>query len=203
MRIEAHGKYMQSILERACQTLAAESMVSGPAAGYKAPAGASIQEMGSPINFPALQDLHLYSTSGDDHLDHIQQPVDRSLEGFNINFPSNESGHVLGKTKPRHGPYMSSNCNGKSPMLWPADDQLRLEDAHCIGPAQDQEPCRSDHAMAHAFESKPKLPMAAGAGESKCQGLLKLDHRPASPRRAQLPVEMINPMMAARNVSYG
>lgn len=51
LRIEAQGKYMQTILEKACQTLAGENMAEAAAAsGY--------------TNCPSLQDLNLY---GGDH----------------------------------------------------------------------------------------------------------------------------------------
>ncbi|KAJ6805354.1 myb family transcription factor APL-like isoform X1 [Iris pallida] len=109
MRIEAQGKYMQSILEKACQTLAAGD--NGMAA------------MGSSLS---LQDLHIYGGTGE-QLDMQQQqmghrpPLDH---GFLI--PADE--------KIRTNPCIN-NANGKNPMLW-ADD-LRLHElgsaAACMG----------------------------------------------------------------------
>ncbi|KAL1559920.1 Myb transcription factor ipn2 [Salvia divinorum] len=53
LRIEAHGKYMQTILEKACQTV-----LTGD---NKAAAGPT-------LNFPSLQDLNIYGSGG--HLHH-------------------------------------------------------------------------------------------------------------------------------------
>ncbi|RRT84847.1 hypothetical protein BHE74_00047470 [Ensete ventricosum] len=187
LRIEAHGKYMQSILERACQTLEAESLVSGSYKGHGdqgvADMGA-IKEMGSPMSFPSLQDLHL---CGGDQLD-LQPQVDGPLDGF---YPINDS--ILGKKR----------------MIW-ADD-LRLQElgstSACVGPKE--EPCCkseqlqivpsvidaaiSADPMANVYEGKPVLSMER-PGEKQYEGSFKLD-RP-SPRRASLPMERINPMMA-------
>lgn len=55
MRIEAQGKYMQTILEKACQTLARENTATG--GGEMC----FLKEMGSPLGFPSLHDLHLYA----------------------------------------------------------------------------------------------------------------------------------------------
>ncbi|CAL9132364.1 unnamed protein product [Musa acuminata var. zebrina] len=200
LRIEAHGKYMQSILERACQTLEAESLVSGSYKGHGdqgvADMGA-IKEMGSPMSFPSLQDLHL---CGGDQLD-LQSQVDGPLDGF---YPISDS--ILGKKR----------------MIW-ADD-LRLQElgstSACVGPKE--EPCCkneqlqivpsvidaaiSSDPMANVYEGKPVLSMER-PGEKQYEGSLKLD-RP-SPRRASLPMERINAMMAggavpqASNRSYG
>lgn len=211
MRIEAQGKYMQTILEKACQTLASENMASG---SYKGLGNQGVvdmgvmKDMGSPMNFPSLQDLHIY---GGDQLE-MQQQMDRPLDGF---FPTNE-GICLGKKRPN--PYSSS---GKSPLIW-ADD-LRLQElgsaAACMG-SQD-EPSKSDElkvapsmidsgidmdSMTDVYEAKPIL-SGDSTGDKKYDGTSKLE-RP-SPRRASLPVERINPMIRGgplnqtRNLSYG
>lgn len=183
MRIEAQGKYMQSILEKACQTLASENNMGNQQGGI---------DMGSPLNYPSLQDLHIY---GGDQLD-----------GF---FPNNNEALSLGKKRPN--PY--TNSNGKSPMIWP--DDLRLQD---LG-SQDQDTSKSDQlqlATSHAIDSgidmesitgvyEPK-PNFLGDSEKKFDESSKLE-RP-SPRRAPA-MERLNPMIRsgvlnqARNLSYG
>ncbi|WOL03354.1 Myb family transcription factor APL-like isoform X2 [Canna indica] len=199
MRIEAHGKYMQSILERACETLAAETMVNS--GGYKGPGNqaAAVSDMA----FPALQDLHLY---GGDQLDMHQQMERPPLDGF---FGAEG---ILGKKRPAD-PY---NSNGKSPFLW-ADD-LRLQD---LGP-QDQEPSKSDQlqiapsssvidadSIANVYETKPMLSMNSSGDKKYDVGLASAKLDWPSPRRAPHPMEMVNPMMAGsampqtRNLSYG
>ncbi|XP_038975185.1 myb family transcription factor IPN2-like isoform X2 [Phoenix dactylifera] len=212
MRIEAQRKYMQTILEKACQTLAGEGMAS---VSYKGHGNQGVihvgamKDMGSPMSFPSLQDLHLYG--GDDQLD-MQQHMDRPLDGF---FQANE-GVCLGKK--RFNPYSS---NGKSPLI--CADDLRLQElgsaAACMG-AQ-EEPSKNDQlqiassvigggidmdSITDVYETKPVL-STDGTGEKKHEGSPKLE-RP-SPRRAPLPVERINPMIRGgtlpqtRNISYG
>ncbi|CAL9114736.1 unnamed protein product [Musa textilis] len=212
MRIEAHGKYMQSILERACQTLAAESMVSG---GYKGqgsrgvPDMGAVKEMGSTVSFPSLQDLHLY---GGDQLE-MQHQMERPLDEL---FPTDDS--IM--SKKRSNPYHS---NGKGPLFW-ADD-LRLQElgstAACIA-SQEEPPSKSEQlqiassvidtgidadSMANVYEAKPILSMDRYGEKKYDGGTSKLD-RP-SPRRDPLAMEMMNPMMTggamprARNLSYG
>ncbi|KAK8651684.1 hypothetical protein V6N13_141271 [Hibiscus sabdariffa] len=129
LRIEAQGKYMQSILEKACQTLAGENMAAG---GYKGmgnqgvPAIRTMKDFG-PLNFPHFQDLNIY---GSDQFD-LQHNMDRPLlDGF----ISNNDNTCLGKK--RTSPYSGS---GKSPLIW--SDELRLQDlgtaSSCLGPQDD------------------------------------------------------------------
>ncbi|KAG6505331.1 hypothetical protein ZIOFF_037686 [Zingiber officinale] len=220
MRIEAHGKYMQSILERACKALAAESMVNS-GSSYKAPAmaadgqlSAPIKELSSSMSFPSLQDLHLYGSG--DQLDHHN--LDHS---FNFSPNSSAESIILGKSK-RHSP--CNNVNGRSSWLgW----------GGALGPRSsvDQEPySKCDqllhmalpviepagievNPMANVYETKPVLSLdgtLTAADEKKYDGssssASKIDRPSPPPRRAPLGMEMISPMMAmpqARNLSYG
>ncbi|XP_074563601.1 myb family transcription factor IPN2-like [Curcuma longa] len=219
MRIEAHGKYMQSILDRACKALAAESMVNsggsfkGPAMATDSQLGAPIKELSSSMSFPSLQDLHLYGSG--DQLDHHN--LDHS---FNFSPNSSAESIILGKSK-RHSPCINVNVNGRSPLLgW----------GGALGPSSvDQEPSsKCDqllhmalpvieagievNPMANVYETKPMLSLdgtLTAADEKKYDGssssALKHD-RPSPQRRAPLGMEMISPMMAmpqARNLSYG
>ncbi|KAL3614897.1 hypothetical protein CASFOL_040558 [Castilleja foliolosa] len=97
LRIEAQGKYMQTILEKACQTLAGENMAAAAATssnynnkpmGLEFPAIKDLGPGPGPLNFPSLQDLNIY---GGPH-------------------------HNNSSTNP----YIN-NINGKSPLIW-ADD---------------------------------------------------------------------------------
>ncbi|PKA62785.1 Myb family transcription factor APL [Apostasia shenzhenica] len=114
MRIEAQGKYMQSILEKACQTLAGENAAAASSGCYKPglmmEVAGAMKDIGSPVTFPSLQDLHLFNN---DHLDHLH-------DGF---FPCTSETLCLGPKK-RPNPY--SSPNGKSPMIW-ADEELPEE----------------------------------------------------------------------------
>ena len=74
MRIEAQGKYMQSILEKAYQTLASSDCATWPAAaGYRSLGGsqAPALDLGGSMSF---QDLTLYGGSSS-HLD-LQQHME-------------------------------------------------------------------------------------------------------------------------------
>lgn len=161
LRIEAQGKYMQNILEKACQTLAGDTNMGGASAsGYKGNNncnilgnnnnppnnnisdhlgvghGSAIKEFGPPpppMNFPSLQDLNIYCP-GDQPLD-LHSNLDRPhLENFL------QGGDNVFLAKKRPNPF-----NGKSPILW--SDDLRLHElgppASCLGP-HDQDPFKGD-----------------------------------------------------------
>ncbi|CBI34145.3 unnamed protein product, partial [Vitis vinifera] len=63
MRIDAQGKYMQTILEKACQTLTGKN---GDCQSYHGVGNQGYTEVGSmkdfssSVNFPCLEDLHIY-----------------------------------------------------------------------------------------------------------------------------------------------
>ncbi|XP_002523053.2 myb family transcription factor IPN2 isoform X2 [Ricinus communis] len=197
LRIEAHGKYMQNMLEKAYQTLAGENMASG---SYKGIGNQGVPDLGAmkdfgPLNFPQFQDLNIY---GGDQLD-LQQNMDRpSLDGF---MPNND--HIcLGKK--RSSPYSGS---GKSPLIW--SDDLRLQDLGsaptCLGPPDDL--FKSDQiqiappsmdrgtdldSISDIYETKPML-QGDAMGEKKFDASTKLE-RP-SPRRAPLPTDRMSPMI--------
>ncbi|GFP92245.1 myb family transcription factor apl [Phtheirospermum japonicum] len=160
LRIEAQGKYMQTILEKACQTLAGENMAAAAASSnYNKPMGlefSAMKDLGpgpgpGPLNFPSLQDLNIYG--GPDHLD-----------------------------------LMNNNTNGKSPLIW-ADD-LRLQELGTAGSSGLDEhgqihinnPLSMDHrgsdvdSGSDMYEAKPVLSGERNFDVSKR----------ASPRRAAL-----------------
>ncbi|KAK5772281.1 Myb family transcription factor APL [Gossypium arboreum] len=201
LRIEAQGKYMQSILEKACQTLAGENMASG---GYKGMGNQGVPDIGAmkdfgPLNFPPFQDLNIY---GGDQLD-LPHNMDRPLlDGF----ISNNDNTCLGKKRP--SPYSGS---GKSPLIW--SDDLRLQDLgtapSCLGPQDD--PFKTDQiqlappsteldSISEIYDAKPVL-SGDGIGEKKFEASPKLE-RP-SPRRAALQTERMNPMINSGSVAQG
>ncbi|KAB2048897.1 hypothetical protein ES319_A13G141100v1 [Gossypium barbadense] len=201
LRIEAQGKYMQSILEKACQTLAGENMASG---GYKGMGNQGVPDIGAmkdfgPLNFPPFQDLNIY---GGDQLD-LPHNIDRPLlDGF----ISNNDNTCLGKKRP--SPYSGS---GKSPLIW--SDDLRLQDLgtapSCLGPQDD--PFKTDQiqlappsteldSISEIYDAKPVL-SGDGIGEKKFEASPKLE-RP-SPRRAALQTERMNPMINSGSVAQG
>ncbi|KAL6497672.1 Myb transcription factor ipn2 [Orobanche hederae] len=136
LRIEAHGKYMQTILEKACQTLAGENMAQahhaasasfnkahGP--GPDIPGG--IKDFGPAMNFPSFQDLNIYGATHDDHQLvelHHQSNMERSspVDAIMPTTSNNDNNFLM---KKRPNPYNNNNA-GKSPLIW-ADD-LRLQE---------------------------------------------------------------------------
>ncbi|XP_009340543.1 myb family transcription factor IPN2-like [Pyrus x bretschneideri] len=219
LRIEAQGKYMQSILEKACQTLAGENNMAAAAAGsYKGNIGnqgvnptdmGALKDFNSSLNFPSFQDLNIY---GGDHLD-LQQNLDRPPLDHSF-MPTNDNNICLGSKK-RPSPYSGS---GKSPLLW--SDDLRLQDlgtaASCLGPQDD--PFKSSDSIQIAppsiergseidsisdiYESKPMLQ----GDDKKFDSANKLERR--SPRRAPLGSDRMNPMIncgirQGRNSPFG
>ncbi|KAJ7982097.1 Myb family transcription factor APL [Quillaja saponaria] len=206
LRIEAQGKYMQSILEKACQTLSGENMAA-PSGSFKGigsttqviPDMGVMKDFGSPLNFPSFQDLNIY---GSEH--------HQLVEGF---MPNNDN-LCLGKKRP--SPY---NGSGKSPLMW--NDDLRLQDLgtspSCLGPHDDPfkgdqiqiqiAPASMDRAgsdnidsISDIYESKPVLQRDA-MGEKKFDASLKLD-RP-SPRRGLIHSERMNPMINTGTMATG
>lgn len=117
MRIEAQGKYMHSILEKACQTLAACENIQPSADSYKAFSNQGIMASSmASMAFPSLQDLHLFSS-------HEHQLDVHQGDTF---FAENEA-ICLGKKIASHDFY--SSPSEKSPLIW-AD-----------------EPCKSEHQL--------------------------------------------------------
>ncbi|XP_061346529.1 myb family transcription factor IPN2 isoform X2 [Gastrolobium bilobum] len=210
LRIEAQGKYMQSILEKAYQTLAGENMTSSATnlKGIVPHQGIHeigvMKEFGSPLNFSSFQDLDIYG--GGDQLD-LQHNMEKpTLEGF---MPINEN-LCLGKKRPN--PYSGS---GKSPLIW--SDDLRLQDlgtpSSCLGPQDD--PFKGDQihiaptsmdrgsdidSMSEIYDTKPLL-QGEVLGEKKFDASMKLE-RP-SPRRAPLQAERMSPMISTGTLAQG
>ncbi|GER33853.1 homeodomain-like superfamily protein [Striga asiatica] len=106
LKIEAHGKYMQTILKKACQTLSNNNMTVGFNNAHSLGPGPGPdilvmnRESGPSVNFPSLQD------------------------------PNNNNNNNNFFTKKRPRPYTNStNCGmGRSPsFIW--SDDLRMQDS--------------------------------------------------------------------------
>nr|CAB3445782.1 unnamed protein product [Digitaria exilis] len=200
MRIEAQGKYMQSILEKAYQTIASGDVTACPA-GYKSLGNQTILDVCSlkdigpaSMGFASLQDLHMY---GGGHLDLQQQLMDRPMEAF---FANCDIGS-LGK-KRAHNPY----CAGKSPMMWGDDEQCKgiVDQLQMAPPMMDAGGIDVMDSIADVYgDAKPML--SGDSTGSKGFDCNKLE-RP-SPRRPHMGNErMGSPSVIGgqtRNMSYG
>ncbi|KAK6133168.1 hypothetical protein DH2020_033087 [Rehmannia glutinosa] len=168
LRIEAQGKYMQTILEKACQTLAGENMAAPNYTNNK-PMGLELNSGPPSMNFPSLQDLNIYGNT-DHQLELHHQTIERSSIN-NAFMPSNNDTFYLSNKRP------SNNSSGKSPLIW-ADD-LRLQD---LGTSS----CLDDHnghiqidrgsgvdSGSDIYEAKPVL---SGDFEKKFDVSTKMNH---------------------------
>ncbi|KAL9664472.1 hypothetical protein QQ045_019874 [Rhodiola kirilowii] len=153
LRIEAQGKYMQTMLEKACQTLAGENNHNmASASSYNNMKGniGNSQGVGhhqdleamkdfTTLGFPSLHDLNIYGQGGGDqqhqidlHHPNFDNNTDHhnsrpsSIDVFIHNPNANDETICLGNPKKRPSPYISSGSNGKGPLLW--SDDLRLQD---------------------------------------------------------------------------
>ncbi|KAL4303872.1 hypothetical protein GQ457_10G015850 [Hibiscus cannabinus] len=195
LRIEAQGKYMQSILEKACQTLAGENMAAAKATirNHGVPNMGAMKDF-SPLNFPPFQDLNI---DGGDQL-HMERP---SLDSH---FMPSSDNICLGKK--RHGPYSGS---GKSPLIW--SDELRLQDLgttpSCLEHQEDpfkiemiQIGPPSVDTSVDIYDAKPVLSDDGIGGEKKVDGSPKLER----PRRAPFQAERMNHGVSkGRNLTFG
>lgn len=224
LRIEAQGKYMQSILEKAYQTLAGENMASAAATNLKGvvvgPQGGNhipdnmglMKEFGSPaLSFSSsFQDLDIYGGGGD-QID-LQQNMDKQspLDGF---LPINNDNLLClgGNNKKRPNNNNPFGNNGKSPLMW--SDDLRLQD---LGTASS---CLQDHdlanfkgdqiqiappgdidTMAEIYDSKPVVLQ----GEEKKFDASSLKLERPSPRRAPFQAERnMSPMISTGTMAQG
>jgi MYB-CC type transfactor, LHEQLE motif len=155
MRIEAQGKYMQTILEKACQTLTTGD--GGMTLGSYKPIGTqgpldiganAMKDMGPSLNFPSLQDLHLFrGTQLDLHHDQMERPLD-------VFFPSNDSSLCgIGKKIPNTNTY--SSPNGKNLMIWGDEQDQAKCDQIQISPTMDGG--LDLDSIADVYEPKPNL----------------------------------------------
>ncbi|XP_052141909.1 myb family transcription factor IPN2 isoform X2 [Oryza glaberrima] len=217
MRIEAQGKYMQSILEKAYQTLAAGDVAAAVAcgpAGYKSLGNhqAAVLDVCS-MGFPSLQDLHMYGGAGGGHLDlQQQQPPASTMESF---FACGDGGGSLGKTAAKTRHYGGA---GKSPMMWGVDDDDDDDPAGKCGggghhqlqmappPMMDGGIDVMDSLAADVYETKPIMSGdstgSKGGGYDVAAAASKLE-RPSPRRPPQLGSPSVMAGAQTRNLSYG
>ncbi|KAL0407145.1 UNVERIFIED_CONTAM: Myb family transcription factor IPN2 [Sesamum latifolium] len=205
LRIEAQGKYMQTILEKACQTLAGENMAAAAAGGYNKPAMgpeiSAMKDFGPPpppaMNFSPLQDLNMYADG--DQLELHHHAMERSTVDRHVFMPSINDNLLLGKKRPN--PYSNENSSsGKSPLISWADD-LRLQE---LGTASSSS-CLDEHqihqitplsidrggdvdSVSDIYETKP---MDLLLGDKKSEASTALD-RPSSSQAAAAAERMNN-----------
>ncbi|XP_004514445.1 myb family transcription factor IPN2-like isoform X2 [Cicer arietinum] len=188
LRIEAQGKYMQSILEKAYSTLAGENMAVS-ATNFKGVIGTQgtpnlsiMKDFVSPLNYPPFQDLNICG-SDDEQLDLHHHIIERPTLDEML-MPNNNENLFVGKKRP------SPNFNGgsgKSPLIW-NDNDLRLHDlgtaSSSISP-QDVPNFKGDDESDIIYDTK--------VGEKKFDASMKLGI--SSPSRVTFQSERMSPMI--------
>lgn len=194
LRIEAQGKYMQTILEKACQTLGGEENMSLPTRTFKGignhqgglipDISAAFKEFGTPpLTFSSFQDLNICGEHIDLHAQSSMGERSSSFDGF-MNLSNTSTDHNLSLGKKRASPYNTSN--GKSPFMW--SDDFRLHElgggGSCLGSNNED-----DHQIIQMERScNPEIDSVSDMYESKplLQDDKKFDTKPErpSPRRA-------------------
>ncbi|XP_040381274.1 myb family transcription factor IPN2-like [Oryza brachyantha] len=184
MRVEAQGKYMQSIMEKAYQALASGDCATWHA-GYKSLDNQAILDIGSSMNFPSLQDLQLY---GGSHLDLQQQMMEiRQMDSF---LAFNEIG-CIGPVDHSKSPSHYSSAAGKSPMMWPvaADEQAKIsgdDDQLQMAAASTMMEASGGNSVMDAITMSGGDSMGSRGFEGQSS---KLDHmRSSPPQQLQTPV---------------
>lgn len=134
LRIEAQGKYMQSILEIAYQTLAGENLKAPNGAHHHPHHQANIipQDFGlMPLNtnFSSFQELNIYNGGGSDQLD---------LHQF---MPSNNSENLCVGMK------------NKRPLIWDIEDLRLHQDIGTASSCLDNDPFKEALSMDRGSEN--------------------------------------------------
>ncbi|XP_009591457.1 myb family transcription factor IPN2 isoform X1 [Nicotiana tomentosiformis] len=198
LRIEAQGKYMQTILEKACQTLGGEENMALPARTFKGMGNqgggiipdisAAFKEFGAPpLSFSSFQDLNICGGHEQQLELHPQSSMGERSSSFE-SFLVTDHNLSLGKKRP--SPYSNGgNTNGKSPLMWSDDFRLQelggattdlisrpnQDDIIQMAPLSMERSCNPElDSVSDIYESKPML------DEKKFDAKLE---RP-SPRRA-------------------
>ncbi|KAL6873489.1 hypothetical protein ACP4OV_013571 [Aristida adscensionis] len=112
MRVEAQGKYMQSILEKAYQALGSSDCATWPM-GYKSLGSQAVLDIGSSMGFPSVQDLHFYG--GSSHMDQLLQQMERPMDSF---LTLGESCIADEQGDNKKSPNNHCSSSGKSSMVW-------------------------------------------------------------------------------------
>lgn len=182
LRIEAQGKYMQTILEKACQTLAGDQsmaaagysngnkVVGGPAAGIGMNMNMS---MGMNISASSSSTSHLDQAAAGHRGGVMLLPGDHvpsAIKEFgSLNFPSFQDLNLYGTSQSPSPPAVAAAGTAvarKSPLIW-SDDELHLQDDqrqtehHHIGvlssnSSEGGDGCDLDSTLPnHIYETKP------------------------------------------------
>jgi len=122
MRVEAQGKYMQSIVEKAYQALGSSDCATWPA-GYRSLGSQAVLDIGtSSTSFSSVQDLQCFY-GGSSHMDQLLHQMERPMDGFLTLGESCFIGSADNKKGPNH-----CSSSGKSSMtMWASEEQQQQQ----------------------------------------------------------------------------
>ena len=121
MRVEAQGKYMQSIVEKAYQALGSSDCATWPA-GYRSLGSnqQAVLDIGGSTSFSSLQDLHFYGGSSS-HMDQLLQQMERPMAD---SFLTLGDSFIGSSSADKKGPNHCISSGGKSSMtMWVGEEQ--------------------------------------------------------------------------------
>lgn len=184
LRIEAQGKYMQTILEKACQTLAGENMPSAAPfhninkGNHHSTINGSedIKDFGAShhLNFPSLQDLNIYGSGGDHQ--HHQLGLQQSIDMDRSSSQQLDGGFSI---MPSHNNNNNNNNDNLCLVGSTSTNKKRPPSSTTATPS----PPYGKNSGASLMWSSPsddlrlqELGTAAGAGTSSCIGSQSQDH---------------------------
>ncbi|XP_066378270.1 myb family transcription factor IPN2-like [Miscanthus floridulus] len=122
MRVEAQGKYMQSIVEKAYQALGSSDCATWPA-GYRSLGSQAALDIGtSSTSFSSVQDLQCFY-GGSSHMDQLLHQMDRPMDGF---LTLGES-CFIGSADTKKGPNHCSSSGKSSMTMWASEEQQQQQ----------------------------------------------------------------------------
>ena len=122
-RVEAQGKYMQSIVEKAYQALGSSDCTTWPAGYRSLGSSQAVLDIGtSSTSFSSVQDLQGFY-GGSSHMDQLLHQMERPMDGFLTLGESCFIGSADNKKGPNH-----CSSSGKSSMtMWASEEQQQQQ----------------------------------------------------------------------------
>lgn len=212
MRVEAQGKYMQSILEKAYQAVGSSECATWPT-GYKSLGSPAVLDIGSSMGFSSLQDLQFYGGSSNCGMDQHQlmlQMMRPTMDDHNF-LTLGESGTGAGSSVSKKGPASNNHCSStsNSSMMWAAGE----EQAKSAATGQLQMGSSSTSMMdpiTNVYDGTAKPIMSSGdsmssKGFESSSSKLEMMSSPPSQQAPMGNERISSPMVGAhqaRNLSY-
>ncbi|KAK3134303.1 hypothetical protein QOZ80_6AG0547470 [Eleusine coracana subsp. coracana] len=196
MRVEAQGKYMQSILEKAYQAVGSSECTTWPT-GYKSLGSQAVLDISSSMGFSSLQDLNFYGGSNS-YMDQHQLMLQMERPTMDHNFLTlGESGTDAGSSVSKKGPCSSTS---NSSMMWAAgEDQTKSATTGQLNMGSSSTSIMDPITNVYDGAAKPIMSSGDSMGSKGFEGSSSKLEMMSSP-----PSQQASPMVGAqaRNLSY-